>query len=138
MKILFVCGANVARSQMAETFFNKICKLRKKSHKAKSAGATPGKYEGEFVKDVSINTVQSMREFGYDISRKKVKKLDKKMVKDADKVVVLGVRINLPDYVKEKEIIFWNIKDPKNEGMEVFREVRDEIEEEVGKLITAI
>ena len=46
MKVLFVCVANVGRSQMAEAFFNRIS-----AHEATSAGSQVGDKEGQNLRD---------------------------------------------------------------------------------------
>ena len=45
MLVLFVCVANVARSQMAEAFFNRLSS----QHSAQSAETRVGEYEGRTV-----------------------------------------------------------------------------------------
>ena len=70
MKVLFICKANVGRSQMAETIFNKLCKERDLNHKAESAGTEPGKWKGKFVKDERlVNT--AVKEAGFDLGKQK-------------------------------------------------------------------
>jgi protein-tyrosine-phosphatase len=57
--VLFVCGHNSGRSQMAEAFFNRLAKGK---GKAKSAGTQP-------AQTVNPVVVEAMREVGIDISR---------------------------------------------------------------------
>ncbi len=49
MKVLFVCVANVGRSQMAEAFFNRLS-----DHQATSTGSRVGHKEGQTLKERSI------------------------------------------------------------------------------------
>ncbi len=60
-KVLFVCGHNSGRSQMAQAWMNKLCPGR---FSAESAGITPGPAVNELV-------VEVMREAGMDISSNK-------------------------------------------------------------------
>lgn len=67
MKILFVCLGNVARSQMAEAFYNKYTN----SVAAKSAGVldyTPAKYVHP-----TREVIEVMKEEGIDVSNQFVK-----------------------------------------------------------------
>jgi arsenate reductase len=57
-KILFICVHNSARSQMAEAWFNKVCR---DGWEAKSAGLEPGVLNPIVIK--------AMHEVGIDISR---------------------------------------------------------------------
>mgnify|MGYP000134070435 CR=1 FL=1 len=61
-KVLFVCIHNSARSQMAETFLNK---LGKEKFEATSAGIEPG--------TLNPIVVQAMKESGIDISNNRTK-----------------------------------------------------------------
>ena len=44
-----------------------------------------------------------------------------------------------PDFLKKSDkIIYWDIEDPKEKGIEVHRRVRDEIKSKVEELIAGI
>ena len=134
MKILFVCRANVARSQMAEEFFNGMSK----KNKAVSAGVEV-KERGKMIGEISPVCVESMLEEGINIERKKPRQIKFKEVKNADVVVLITKEGEIPDYVnKAKRLIFWDIDDPKDENLNVFRRVRDRIKREVIKLVRGI
>ena len=57
MKVLFICKANVGRSQMAEAIFNNFT-MGKAS--AISAGVDPGSYEGKMIEEVGPNVAACM------------------------------------------------------------------------------
>jgi protein-tyrosine-phosphatase len=94
MKVLFVCVANVGRSQMAEAFFNRLS-----THHASSAGTQVGDREGQTLADrareseassTSGNMLKIMKdEEELDLRQKVRKQLTPEMVKEADKVIVI-------------------------------------------------
>ncbi len=107
MKVLFVCKGNRGRSQLAEAIFNSLTK----KHKAISAG-TVAKNAGQKIKIGAPRTVRVLKEIGIDISNKKAKKLNKKMVSVADKIIVFCDRRTWPDYLlKSNKVETWISKD---------------------------
>ncbi|MEK7605341.1 MAG: low molecular weight phosphatase family protein [Patescibacteria group bacterium] len=129
-KILFICAGNVARSQMAEAFYNYFTD----SLDAISAGVldfTPAKY-GHPIPEV----VEVMQEEGIDVSQKKVKTVTAGMVKTVDDIYVLCPEEKVPEFVTDRgSVIYWEIKDPFDSSTENFRMIRDVIKEKVKKII---
>lgn len=115
VKVLFVCVANINRSQIAEAIFNK---LSKKNH-AVSAGINAR--AGDFLlKEANNNPVIPMKEEGYDISKAKIKKVSKRIVNSADKVVLIFNKKKhqkeIPDYLQKcKGLEFWEVDSISNE-----------------------
>jgi protein-tyrosine-phosphatase len=113
MKVLFVCGANINRSQIAEAIFNKMSK----KSRATSAGTEVGIHasNGTPVKNSIINNpVALMKKEGYDLSKAKVKKLTPAMVRSADKVILLRPKKKLGGILpagleKAKDVEWWDI-----------------------------
>jgi arsenate reductase len=130
--VLFLCVRNTFRSQMAEAYFNKFAKEKKLRWQAKSAG---------FLKADKINekAVILMKEEGIDISDKKPKLMTDKMIKKADKIVVvcqeceeLGLCLVLP---KDKDIDHWGLPNPAEMELDQAREIRNKVKEKVINLI---
>jgi len=81
--------------------------------------------------------IEVMKEKGIDLSSKKPKGLDDLPPVEMDYLVTMGCEETCPA-VLAKKIIEWQISDPKGEPIEVFREVRDIIENRVKNLFEEI
>jgi arsenate reductase len=143
MKILFVCIENSCRSQIAEGFARNVIAtphityydetLRRGLYAVEaisvySAGSKPSGVINPMAVDV-------MKEKGIDISNQKSKGLDALPRGDFDIVVTMGCGDECPS-ISARKRIDWRIKDPKGASIEVFREVRDEIEKRVLELFS--
>lgn len=132
MKVLFICRANVGRSQMAAAIFNKISK----NHKAISAGTHVEQREGQNLDEF---VVKCMAEMGYDLSRKTMRQLNRDMVKEADKIIVLTDKEDLPDYIRDSpNVVFWSVEDGKGRPYGFVCKIRDEIKSLVERLVADI
>lgn len=123
-KVLFVCVENARRSQMAEALFNKLAKGQAV---AVSAGDKP-------ASKVDEKAVEVMKEIGIDITKQRPKALTMKMVEEADMVITMGCGADVCPVVL-KRVEEWKIEDPAGKPVAKFREVRDEIERRVEKLV---
>lgn len=96
---------------------------------AQSAGTMPSE-------EVNPLAVQAMREKGFDISNNKPKLIAGNLVKEADAIIVMGCSAQgfCPAPLLNK-VTDWQIEDPKGQPIEKVREIRDEIERRVKKLI---
>ncbi|MFH1072683.1 MAG: hypothetical protein V1743_04605, partial [Nanoarchaeota archaeon] len=125
-KILFICLGNVARSQMAEAYYNHLTG----SHDATSAGAldfTPKKY-----KKLPDEVISVMKEEGIDVSRQKVKTITKPMAALADRIYVLCKKEECPGFLTQSsKVKFWDIPDPFGKSLDEIRKTRDEIKKKV-------
>lgn len=128
-KILFVCVENAGRSQIAEAFAKYYGKGK---IEAISAGTMPST-------EVSPIVVQVMREKGIDISKNKPQLVNTQMVQEADAIIVMGCDAQgfCPAPLLNK-VVDWKLEDPKGKPLEKVREIRDEIERRVKKLISTI
>ena len=125
-KVLFVCVENAGRSQMAEAIANKYGKDK---FIASSAGNKPAEKVNPVVVDV-------MKELGIDISDNKPKLLTAKMALDVDLIVTMGCNDQgICPGPFFKPTIDWKLEDPKGKPIEKVREIRDEIEQKVKRLI---
>lgn len=124
MKVLFVCRINVNRSQIAAAIFNRISK---KNH-ATSAGMSPKmKNIGTLISKDSLSPIIPMKEYGYDLSHKRVRKLNRHLAERADKIVLIFSKKKytgtLPSYLeKMPNVEWWDIKSIKDSS--TFEEYR--------------
>ena len=124
-KILFVCVENAGRSQMAEGFFRKYAH----NYEVTSAGTNPKSQLNPVV-------VETMREIGIDITNQKPKLLSNEMIEDSVRTVNMGCmdKETCPSLFV-KDVLDWNIDDPKGKTKEEVRKIRDKIKSEVLELI---
>jgi len=78
-----------------------------------------------------------MKEKGIDLSGKRPKSLNELPPVEMDYLVTTGCEATCPA-VLAKKIIEWEIPDPKGQSIDVFRQVRDSIEEKVRDLLQEI
>ncbi len=127
--VLFVCVENAGRSQMAEAFFRKFTENK---FNVISAGTTPSKELNPIV-------VQVMKEIGIDMNNQNPKMLSESMISNSFKTVNMGCmdKESCPALFV-KDVIDWNIPDPKEKTIEQIREIRDQIKTEVLNLIATM
>jgi len=128
-KVLFVCVENAGRSIMAEAFFKKYSP---KNFQSNSAGTKPASQVNPLV-------VQVMKEVGIDISLKKPQTLSKKMISTTKKTVNMGCmdKESCPALFS-KNVIDWQIPDPKEKPIEEIRKIRDQIDSKVKELVSSL
>jgi protein-tyrosine-phosphatase len=127
--VLFVCVENAGRSIMAEAFFKKYSP---KNFQSNSAGTKPASQVNPLV-------VQVMKEVGIDISLKKPHILSKKMISSTKKTVNMGCmdKESCPALFS-KNVIDWQIPDPKEKPIEEIRKIRDQIDSKVKELVSSL
>ena len=144
-KILFVCNANVVRSQMAQAFYNHFTKTQN----ADSAGVNAEKYPTAEIPTVAdfdahlvaknldpLAVIDLMREKGIEVGASERTQLTKDMLSDYDLVVNIANRNQTPDWLKGDNVVWWKIEDPHAESRELAKLACDEIEKRVKRLIS--
>lgn len=130
-KILFICQANVGRSQMAEAYYNHFTQ----SQDATSAGLIDlrEKYQGHPAPEI----IQTMQIDKIDISRQTIKLLSPEIVQTAKRIVVLCVKDECPAYLQQAEnTLFYEIEDPYKKGSKAIDHIREQVKILVRQLIT--
>ena len=138
-KVLFVCNANAARSQMAQGFYNHYSH----SQNADSAGLNPEKKwdeaptlsDFEAMSHKPAKSSETMQEVGIDITGHKRQLLTADKLGDYDLIVNLAEKSQTPDWLRGDNVIWWNAADPRNESAEKNRTARDEIEYRIKQLL---
>ena len=144
-KVLFVCNANVVRSQMAQAFYNHFTKTQN----ADSAGVNAEKYPTAEIPTVAdfdthlvaknldpLAVIDLMREKGIEVGASQRTQLTKGMLRDYDLVINIANRNQTPDWLKGDNVVWWKIEDPHAESRELAELACDEIEKRVKKLIS--
>jgi arsenate reductase (thioredoxin) len=128
-KVLFVCVENAGRSIMAEAFFKKYSP---KNFQAISAGTKPASKINPIV-------VQAMKEVGIDIGLKKPQNLSKKMMIEPKKIVNMGCmdKESCPALFS-KNVIDWQISNPKGQSIDEIRKIRDQIDSKVKEFVSSL
>jgi arsenate reductase len=124
--VLFVCVANSGRSVMAERLFRRVAGER---HAARSAGSAPGS-------GAHPQVLQALSEAGIDASDHVPHKLDDDDVQWAD--VVVATCDDACPFVPGRRYVNWHLPDPKDRSLEEVREIRDDIESRVERLLAEL
>ncbi|HJJ22518.1 MAG TPA: arsenate reductase ArsC [Nitrosopumilus sp.] len=127
--VLFVCVENAGRSQMAEAFFKKYAP---KKFNVISAGTTPSSQLNPIV-------VKVMKEIGIELDEQSPKLLSNTMIESSLKTINMGCmdKESCPSLFV-KDVLDWNIPDPKEKTIDEVRKIRDQIKSEVMNLIDSL
>jgi protein-tyrosine-phosphatase len=123
-KILFVCVENAGRSQMAEGFLREYAP----KFNVASAGTAP-------KAQLNPTVVEAMKEIGIDITKQKPKELTNEMISSSTTVNMGCIDREFCPALFVKDVIDWNISDPKDKDIVQVREIRDKIKNEVLNLV---
>jgi protein-tyrosine-phosphatase len=140
MKIVFVCRANIGRSQMAEAFFNKLS-----SDKDIATSAGTVLYDGRFKGsrpprlseiDTAKGVISSMNEESIDIGNNFGTQITSEIVENSDKVIVMAELETVQDFLKNSEkFVYWEVEDPCGKNREETNKIRDDIQNKVKCLL---
>lgn len=123
--VLFVCGRNAGRSQMAAAFFSRLADTEQVS--AISAGLDP-------AERVYPEVVEVMKEVGIDLSQVKPIALTARMQSETFFLVTLGCGERCP-MIPAGRRADWSLADPHGQPLDRVREIRDEIRQLVTALV---
>lgn len=137
--VLFICGHNAGRSQMAQAFFNvekKNYPNVDKEYEAISAGTRPGD-------KVNPTVVEAMKEVGIDMSDASLyfpKPLASDSILSKGKTIKRAIiacddRCELPSGLPRISLEKWNLPDPHGQSIEKVREVRTLVKAKVIDLL---
>ena len=139
MKVMFVCQANVGRSQVAEAFFARTSK-----HDVSSSGTHVDELMAKQkpvtakMRDNSKYSLPYMAAQGIDISEQERTQLTPELVAEVDRVIAILTPEEVPVYVKESgKLTVWDIRDPASnpdEAHPLFDLVRDHVSELVKEI----
>jgi protein-tyrosine-phosphatase len=125
--VLFVCVHNAGRSQIAAALLNHYGMGR---IQVRSAGSAPGE-------QINPAAVSVMEEWGMDLVDAQPKLLEPRVVENSDIVITMGCGDTCPIFpgVKYED---WVLDDPAGQPVERVRQIRDEIDRRVRKLMSQL
>ena len=140
MKVLFVCKANVGRSQVAQVRFEQLSK-----HESYCAGI--GVAESVAQRPSSkLKDIRNLRPVEYIKTRLRVDhserdrlQLTPEMIDDMDLAIIIHDKAEWPDYLKEgANIVFWDIPDTPGLDDESAGKLWDQVQLRVEELVREI
>ena len=124
MRILFLCVANSARSQMAEGLARQLLGT---NVEIMSAGSSPSR--------VSPLAIEALAELGIDIAHHRSKSVENIDAGGVDLVITLCADEVCPVFLGRAKRLHWPLPDPAAASPETapqrFREVRDELRKKI-------
>ena len=140
MKVLFVCRANVGRSQVAQAAFSLLS-----SHESASAGThvddevARDPSARRKIKDWSQHSLPYMLEHGVDIGERERTQLTPEIAASADRVVVILPTEEWPGYLTASaNAIAWDLPDPGGMPRAAAWLLFDEVRKRVRALVEEI
>lgn len=125
--VLFLCVHNAGRSQMAAGWLRH---LAGDQIDVFSAGSAP-------ADAINARAVEAMAEVGIDIATQQPQIWTDKMAGMVDVIITMGCGDVCPVLPSQRQED-WALADPAGQGIEMVREVRDEIRGRVEQLIASV
>jgi arsenate reductase (thioredoxin) len=126
-RVLFVCGQNAGRSQMAAALFNRHAGGRAL---ADSAGLRPAAH-------VHPEVIEAMRELGIDLSTTRPQLMTAALAEGAVRVITMGCADGECPVVSAP-VEDWGLPDPAGQPLSVVRTIRDDIDRRVRSLLSGL
>jgi protein-tyrosine-phosphatase len=127
--VLFVCGHNAGRSQMAEAYLNHVARQGHLPGLATSAGTGP-------AERINPAAVQAMAEIGIPMEGQYPKVMTQEMVDAAAKAITMGCGVDVAACPARFLVTEdWDLDDPAGQPIDAVRTVRDEIRRRVDALL---
>jgi arsenate reductase len=131
-RVLFLCTANSARSQMAEGLMRSL-----------GSGKWDVQSGGTFPSFVHPLAVQVMKEIGIDISQQRSKSMNQFLNQEFDDIITLceEAAISCPALPGKGKRLHWPLEDPAvavgsmEERLAVFRRIRGEIKSKIEEFL---
>lgn len=128
MAILFVCRANVGRSQAAMALYNQI-----HPNESESAGTIVQEPEIPLKnREKAENIILAASEQGVDISQNNPRQITESLLDRFEKIIVMAEPETIPDWLRSNpKTIIWTIQDAKDQDLETTRRIVEQIKEKV-------
>ena len=142
MKVLFVCYANVGRSQVARSYFSTVSRHESDSagiavHERIAAMKIPSRKLKANLSQRSVEYVR--REFGLDIAENERQQLTPEMVEKSDLVIVIAEKEKWPGYLRQGgKVVFWDIQDAFGMEDDFAEDIYSQVQRRVEQLVAEI
>ena len=141
--ILFVCHANVTRSQMATALFNKNAPA---GYTAVSAGThvvdeNGNSIDGHMLKETpaTVYVFACMEDEDINIRENTRQQVTPELVANADTVIALVPQETCPDFMRNSpKTVYWEVADVEYISLEEFKKVRERIRPLVAQFIKSL
>jgi protein-tyrosine-phosphatase len=131
MKILFVCRANIGRSQVAEALFRHMVPTAHVFSAGTKVVSKDGiSRHGTLLKETpgAEKVLSVLEEIGIDHSKSLRTQLEEGMLADVDRIIVMAEPENIPSYLSSHpKFVYWEVPDLKGTDIEFHRKMRDYI-----------
>jgi len=126
-RVLFACVHNAGRSQMAAAYLRRLCDPARVE--VLSAGTAPAEQVHPGVRD-------AMAEEGIDLSDARPQRLTPQLGATVHLLVTMGCGDSCP-VLPGTEVLDWPLPDPRGQGPDAVRAIRDEVRARVEALVIA-
>lgn len=138
MKILFLCKANVGRSQMAAGLYNKLTN----SHDADSAGTYVDVPNETLLerrqRRGGTYTIDVMQDEGVDVSHNPRTQLAQDMMNGYDKIISMAEPEFTPDWLSsDARYTYWEVTDPQGKDFAATKEAKEKIKVRLQEFLSA-
>jgi protein-tyrosine-phosphatase len=134
IRIAFMCVQNAGRSQMSTAFAERERERRGLEDRVEilTGGTDPADRVHEEVVDV-------MDEAGFDLSDRTPREITLDELRSCDYVATMGCStLDVGDVGEDVVVRDWALADPDGQALDQVREIRDEIERQVGTLFEEV
>ena len=127
--ILYVCVHNAGRSQMAEAITNTLAVQMNLDVIAKSAGTVGGSV-------INPAAVEVLSEIGISVVGQFPKLITQDMANRASRIITMGCGVDA-EACPARFLVTedWGLDDPKGQGLDAVRVIRDQIVDRVKRLL---
>lgn len=107
-KVVFICRGNLIRSQICKALYNQMANRESFAESYGTDVQSDGN-EGVAIETHQYlsNLIKIMNEHGLDISKEVSKQLTESAIKDADNIIIMGRKSNIPEWMDKYNYEYW-------------------------------
>ncbi len=138
IKVIFICRANIFRSQVAKGFYNKF------ADGVSFAESYGTRVDEDGFKNAPISqfpgmseTIEILKTEGVDISNEYCKQITPEKISNSSKVIVMAEKDSIPGWLKEGDYEYWDVLNPASYTSETAYNTINLIRQKVKELVQA-